>query len=42
VVSDLVVQALRNTPITSYGEGTQTRSFCSVDDLVVPDCRCGL
>ena len=34
VVSNFVVQALRNEPITVFGEGTQTRSFCFVDDLV--------
>ncbi|GJD77047.1 dTDP-glucose 4,6-dehydratase [Methylobacterium gregans] len=34
VVSNLIVQALKGEPITLYGEGTQTRSFCYVDDLV--------
>jgi UDP-glucuronate decarboxylase len=34
VVSNFIVQALRNEPITIYGEGQQTRSFCYVDDLV--------
>ena len=34
VVSNFVVQALRGEPITIYGEGQQTRSFCYVDDLV--------
>jgi UDP-glucuronate decarboxylase len=34
VVSTFIVQALRNEPITVYGEGSQTRSFCYVDDLV--------
>jgi UDP-glucuronate decarboxylase len=34
VVSNFIVQALRGLPITIYGEGTQTRSFCYVDDLV--------
>ncbi len=34
VVSNLVVQALRGEPLTIYGDGTQTRSFCYVDDLV--------
>jgi UDP-glucuronate decarboxylase len=34
VVSNFIVQALRNQDITIYGEGTQTRSFCYVDDLV--------
>jgi UDP-glucuronate decarboxylase len=34
VVSNFIMQALRNEPITIYGAGTQTRSFCYVDDLV--------
>jgi UDP-glucuronate decarboxylase len=34
VVSNFIVQALRNEDITIYGEGTQTRSFCYVDDLI--------
>jgi len=34
VVSNFIVQALRNEPITVYGDGGQTRSFCYVDDLV--------
>jgi UDP-glucuronate decarboxylase len=34
VVSNFVVQALRGVPITIYGDGSQTRSFCYVDDLV--------
>ena len=34
VVSNFVVQALGNRPLTVYGEGRQTRSFCYVDDLV--------
>ena len=34
VVSNFIVQALRNEPITLYGDGTQTRSFCYVDDLI--------
>jgi UDP-glucuronate decarboxylase len=34
VVSNFVVQALKGEAITLYGEGTQTRSFCYVDDLV--------
>ena len=34
VVSNFIVQALTGQPITLYGEGTQTRSFCYVDDLV--------
>jgi UDP-glucuronate decarboxylase len=34
VVSNFVLQCLRNEPITIYGDGKQTRSFCYVDDLV--------
>jgi UDP-glucuronate decarboxylase len=34
VVSNFIVQALRGEPLTIYGEGSQTRSFCYVDDLV--------
>lgn len=34
VVSNFIVQALRNQEITIYGEGNQTRSFCFVDDLI--------
>ncbi|MEV8134038.1 UDP-glucuronic acid decarboxylase family protein [Microbacterium aurantiacum] len=34
VVSNFIVQALRGEPITIYGDGSQTRSFCYVDDLV--------
>ena len=34
VVSNFILQALRNRDITIYGEGSQTRSFCYVDDLV--------
>ena len=34
VVSNFIVQALKNEPITLYGQGQQTRSFCFVDDLV--------
>ncbi len=33
-MSNFIVQALRNEPITIYGDGSQTRSFCYVDDLV--------
>ena len=39
VVSNFIVQALRNEPITVYGDGSQTRSFCYVDDLVDGICR---
>jgi UDP-glucuronate decarboxylase len=34
VVSNFIVQALRGEPITVYGKGNQTRSFCYVDDMV--------
>ena len=34
VVSNFIVQALNNQPITIYGDGSQTRSFCYVDDLI--------
>jgi UDP-glucuronate decarboxylase len=34
VVSNFIVQALRGEPITVYGDGRQTRSFCFVDDLI--------
>jgi UDP-glucuronate decarboxylase len=34
VVSNFIVQALRNEPLTIYGDGQQTRSFCYVSDLV--------
>ncbi len=34
VVSNFIMQALRNQPITIYGDGKQTRSFCYVDDLL--------
>lgn len=34
VVSNFIVQALKNEPITVYGKGKQTRSFCYVDDLI--------
>ena len=34
VVSNFIVQALRNEPLTVYGDGSQTRSFCFVSDLV--------
>lgn len=34
VVSNFVVQALKGDPITLYGDGTQSRSFCYVDDLI--------
>ncbi len=35
VVSNFIVQALKNQPITIYGSGAQTRSFCYVNDLVL-------
>jgi UDP-glucuronate decarboxylase len=34
VVSNFIVQALKGSDITIYGDGTQTRSFCYVDDLI--------
>lgn len=34
VVSNFIIQALKNEPITVYGDGNQTRSFCYVDDMV--------
>lgn len=34
VVSNFIVQALRGEPLTIYGDGSQTRSFCFVDDLI--------
>ncbi|MGM5025791.1 UDP-glucuronic acid decarboxylase family protein [Tardiphaga sp. 862_B3_N4_1] len=34
VVSNFIVQALKNEPITIYGDGEQSRSFCYVDDLI--------
>ena len=34
VVSNFIVQALKNEPITIFGDGSQTRSFCYVDDLI--------
>ena len=35
VVSNFIMQALKNDDITVYGNGTQTRSFCYVDDLII-------
>jgi UDP-glucuronate decarboxylase len=34
VVSNFIIQALRGNPLTVFGEGTQSRSFCFVDDLI--------
>jgi len=34
VVTNFITQALKNEPITVYGDGTQTRSFCYIDDLI--------
>ena len=34
VVSNFIIQSLENKPITIYGKGTQTRSFCYIDDLI--------
>ena len=39
VISNFVNQALRGEPITVYGDGKQTRSFCYVDDLLEGICR---
>jgi len=35
VVSNFIVQAIQGAPVTIYGDGSQTRSFCYVDDLVL-------
>jgi UDP-glucuronate decarboxylase len=35
VISNFIIQALKNRPLTIYGNGLQTRSFCFVDDLIV-------
>jgi UDP-glucuronate decarboxylase len=35
VISNFIVQALSNLPITIYGDGSQTRSFCYVEDLII-------
>ena len=34
VISNFIIQALQNRPLTIYGDGSQTRSFCFVDDLI--------
>ena len=34
VISNFIVQALNNKPISIYGDGSQTRSFCFIDDLI--------
>lgn len=34
VISNFIIQALRNMPLTVFGDGSQTRSFCYVDDMV--------
>ncbi|MBW1921206.1 MAG: NAD-dependent epimerase/dehydratase family protein, partial [Deltaproteobacteria bacterium] len=34
VVSNFIIQALKQEPITIFGDGTQTRSFCFVDDMI--------
>jgi len=34
VIANFIVQALRGEPLTVYGDGSQTRSFCYVDDMV--------
>jgi len=40
VVSNFIMQALRDEPISVYGDGKQTRSFCYVDDLIEALVRC--
>jgi UDP-glucuronate decarboxylase len=40
VVSNFIVRALRGLPLTIYGDGLQTRSFCYVDDLIEAMIRC--
>ncbi|HYL26891.1 MAG TPA: UDP-glucuronic acid decarboxylase family protein [Candidatus Nitrosotalea sp.] len=40
VVSNFILEALRGQPLTIYGDGLQTRSFCYVDDLVEGIVRC--
>ena len=35
VISNFIIQALNNKPLTIYGDGSQTRSFCYVDDLII-------
>ena len=42
VISNFIVQALKNEPITVHGDGKQTRSFCYVEDLVEGLARLGL
>jgi UDP-glucuronate decarboxylase len=39
VISNFIVRALKNEPLTIYGAGAQTRSFCYVDDLIEAFCR---
>ncbi|HIJ38846.1 MAG TPA: SDR family oxidoreductase [Rhodospirillaceae bacterium] len=39
VVSNFIVQALQGQPLTIYGDGSQTRSFCYVDDMIEAFCR---
>ena len=39
VVSGFILQALKGDPITIFGDGTQTRSFCYVDDLIEGSIR---
>src|SRR3989344_1106368 len=34
VVSNFIMQSLKNSPITIYGDGSQTRSFCFVEDMI--------
>ncbi len=39
VISNFINQALKNAPVTIYGNGTQTRSFCYIDDIIEGICR---
>jgi len=39
VVPNFIMQAIKNRPLTIYGKGRQTRSFCFIDDLVEGICR---
>ena len=35
VISNFIIQAIQNKPLTIYGDGSQTRSFCYIDDLMI-------
>lgn len=39
VISNFICQAISNSPVTIYGDGSQTRSFCYVDDLIEGICK---